>query len=322
MRQRNFNFDHLAFSTAVSKKISFGAGLVPYSKTGYNYYEINTLPDGEQIKTEYTGEGNINRFYITAAYALFNKKLSIGYQASFLFGSITHKSFTAMYNSTNNEYFGYYYPSLSDLSLSGRVHTFGLQGELPFSSNNKFIWGLTYEPASHLSGDQSSILTRKYDTLSYHVDSGYLKIPTRIGAGIGLTLGDQLTMGIDYVMQDWISATLFNRPDSFQQYYRVSFGAEYVYNKESYTSYLAKIRFRFGAHYENTYLRLNQQGINDYGISMGLAFPLRRTNTFLHVGFEIGKRGQTNHNLIEDNYKRFFISLSLYDFWFFKRKYD
>lgn len=321
VRQKNFNFDHLAISAAVSNRLVLGAGLVPYSKTGYYYKEIYTFPDNERLGTEYSGNGNINRFYVGAGYSFFNKKVSVGYQLSYLFGSITHTTYSAMINSSD-KYYGYYTQNYSDFSMTGYIHTLGVQALLPLSSQNSLVLGLVYEPTARLSSDRQVTLRRGIDTLSFAGDTGYFKIPQRLGMGVGLIMGPQLTLGIDYTMQDWSKATLFNRGDSLQNYYRLSFGAEYVYNKESYTSYLAKIRFRVGAHYENTYLKMYQQSIVDYGVSVGLAFPMRRTNTFFNVGFEIGRRGTTQHNLIEDNYKRVFISLSLYDFWFFKRKYD
>lgn len=321
VNQKNFNFDHLAFSAAVSNRLAIGAGLVPYSKTGYYYKEIYTFPDNERLGTEYSGDGNINRFYVGAGYAFFNKKLSVGYQLSYLFGSITHSTYSAMINASD-KYYGYYIQSLSDFSMTGFLHTFGMQVMLPWSSQNSMIVGLVYEPTAHLSSDRRITLQRGIDTLSYSGDTGYFKLPDRIGVGLGLVIGSKFTLGIDYIMQDWSKATLFNRGDSLQRYYRISGGAEYVYDKESYTSYLAKIRFRVGAHYESTYLQLYQHGIVDYGVSLGVAFPLRRPNTFFQLGFEMGRRGTTSHNLIEDNYKRVFLSLSLFDLWFFKRKYD
>ncbi|MCX7985601.1 MAG: hypothetical protein N2662_01495 [Bacteroidales bacterium] len=319
--QKNFNFDHLAFSAAVSNRLAFGAGLVPYSKTGYYYKETFTFPDNERLGIEYTGNGNINRFYLGVGYAFFNKRLSIGYQLSFLFGSITNYTYSAMINSSG-KYYGYYSQNYTDFSATGLIHTFGIQGVWPVSSQNSIVVGFVYEPTSRLSSDKKIVIRRGNDTLSFTGDTGYFKIPDRIGIGLGMIMADKLNVGIDYVMQDWSKATIFNRSDSLRQYYRLSIGAEYVYDKYSYTSYWAKVRFRLGAHYENTYLSLYQQGIKDYGVSFGMAFPMRRANTFFHVGFEVGRRGTTSHNLIEDNYKRVFLSLSLYDFWFFKRKYD
>ena len=40
------------------------------------------------------------------------------------------------------------------------------------------------------------------------------------------------------------------------------------------------------------------------------------------MGFEFGKRGTTDNNLIEENYFNFRLSLSLTDLWFIKRKID
>jgi len=321
VNQKNFNFDHLAFSASVSNRIAFGAGLVPYSKTGYNYKEIYTFPDNERMQTEYIGNGNINRFYVGAGYAFFKKKISVGYQLSYLFGSITQTRNTIMIDSKNKTY-GYYTDNYIDFSATGFLHTFGIQAVVPVSSQDLLVLGLVYDPATRLSSDRTITLSRGNDTLSYAGDTGYFKIPSRIGIGAGLIVGNRLVLGMDYTWQDWNKATIFNQGDSLRRYSRLSVGAEYVHNRESYTSYLAKVRFRIGAHYENTYVQLNQKGIVDYGVSVGIALPMRRSNTFFHIGFEMGRRGTTSNNLIEDNYKRVFISLSLYDYWFFKRKYD
>lgn len=226
-----------------------------------------------------------------------------------------------MIDSKGDEY-GYYTDNFVDFSTTGFQHSFGLQAMLPLVSHNTLVLGLVYDPAVRLSSDRTSNLRRGRDTLSYSGDTGYFKIPARLGIGAGLVVGSKLVLGLDYTWQDWSKATIFNQGDSLRRYSRLSVGAEYVHNRESYTSYLAKIRFRIGVHYENTYLQLNQKSIADYGVSLGLALPMRRSNTYFHIGFEIGRRGTTSNNLIEDNYKRVFISLSLYDYWFFKRKYD
>jgi hypothetical protein len=321
LKQNNFNFDHLALSATISKHVAISTGLLPFSKTGYDYQETFMFPDSEYMKEEYSGSGNINKFYVGAGFAFLNKKLNIGYNLSYLFGSIANTTYWNMLNTAKEDY-GYYAFNHYDLSLSGAVHTFGMQGVIPLSHTSDLTIGLVYEPKSRLSADYVKYLQRGSDTITIAYDTGYYKIPSRFGAGICYSYKDKLTLGIDYVTQDWSKATFIGKKDSLQRYNRLSIGAEYVYDRASYLSYWAKVRFRMGFYYENSYLRMYQKGIDDYGFSLGLAFPLRRTNTFFNVGFEMGKRGTTQNNLIEDNYKRIFVSISLYDFWFFKRKYD
>ncbi len=58
------------------------------------------------------------------------------------------------------------------------------------------------------------------------------------------------------------------------------------------------------------------------GISFGVGLPVGRMFSNTNLGFEIGKRGTTNNNLIKENFVNFQLSLSLNDRWFEKRKYD
>jgi hypothetical protein len=42
----------------------------------------------------------------------------------------------------------------------------------------------------------------------------------------------------------------------------------------------------------------------------------------LNFSCSFGKRGTTENNLIEENYTAFGVNLTLYDFWFLKRKFQ
>jgi hypothetical protein len=61
--------------------------------------------------------------------------------------------------------------------------------------------------------------------------------------------------------------------------------------------------------------------IKDFGISFGLGLPLKQLST-VNMGFEFGKRGTTDNNLIEEDYFKFRLSLSLSEKWFVKRRID
>ena len=74
--------------------------------------------------------------------------------------------------------------------------------------------------------------------------------------------------------------------------------------------------------FEETGLNINNQSIDEFGISFGVGLPIGRLFENANIGFEFGQRGTTNANLVEENFVNFQISLSLNDRWFVKRKYD
>jgi len=66
-------------------------GLLPYTKSGYNI-DIESAIEGstDTYITRITGEGGLNKFYISSGYKIF-KNFSLGVDISFLFGSINQE---------------------------------------------------------------------------------------------------------------------------------------------------------------------------------------------------------------------------------------
>ena len=79
--------------------------------------------------------------------------------------------------------------------------------------------------------------------------------------------------------------------------------------------------YRVGTHYSNTYMKSYGYQINEYAFSAGLGFPFKN-NTKFNVGYEWGSRGTTSNGLIKENFGILSLSLSFYDFWFIRRKYN
>jgi hypothetical protein len=65
---------------------------------------------------------------------------------------------------------------------------------------------------------------------------------------------------------------------------------------------------------------VNDVDINNFGITFGVGLPLGRSLSNLNLGFELGKRGTTRADLVEENYLKINIGISLNDRWFRKRK--
>ena len=73
---------------------------------------------------------------------------------------------------------------------------------------------------------------------------------------------------------------------------------------------------------KKTGLNINGQSINEIGMSFGLGIPAGGLFSNVNATVELGKRGTTNADLVEENFINFQMSLSLNDRWFVKRKYN
>jgi hypothetical protein len=86
----------------------------------------------------------------------------------------------------------------------------------------------------------------------------------------------------------------------------------------SFTNYFKRMVYRAGLRYANTGMIINNEAINDFGITFGTELPLRDISN-LNLGFELGRRGTIDAGLIRENYFKINIGLSLNAKWFQKR---
>jgi long-subunit fatty acid transport protein len=161
------------------------------------------------------------------------------------------------------------------------------------------------------------------DTVVYTPSAkGSLVIPPSAGIGAVIEKKDSWLIGFDANWQNWKNFTAFGVNDSLIDSWNIALGGEYTPNFTSISGYWKRVTYRSGFRYEQTYLKLNGQPINEFGISFGLGLPLPRTLTTIDLSVEFGKTGTTAHNLIQENFINFTMGVSLYERWFVKRKYD
>jgi hypothetical protein len=117
-----------------------------------------------------------------------------------------------------------------------------------------------------------------------------------------------------------------NSNSSFENASSFAIGGFYLPNYNAFSSYFKRVTYRAGARFQNTGLLINNESINEFGISFGLGLPIGPTNTNIfsevNMGFEFGQRGTKNQNLIQENFFNFNVSLSFNDRWFDKFKYN
>jgi len=206
--------------------------------------------------------------------------------------------------------------------------------------------GASYAIESSMNGD-TEYLSQTYqqlgarpitvDTIAYsNTSDGSLVFPEKINAGVALkyTLQKRSFMiAVDYQQQSWSSIEsdlpTINK-DVFSDAQQISVGFEYKPN-QNFTDFNLSFHelgsYRLGFRMSDTYLTLSGEPLTEMAVSTGLSWPIKNSRSMskFHLGMEIGKRGTTENNLIEEEFIRAFVGFTLNpDFrnrWFRQRRY-
>ena len=85
---------------------------------------------------------------------------------------------------------------------------------------------------------------------------------------------------------------------------------------------LKKITYRAGLHFDQTYYNIYGKSINRYGLTFGFGLPVPRSLTSFNIAFEVGSMGTIKNNLVKETYFNISVSMSIYDRWFVKKRYQ
>ncbi len=325
---RNYaSLGYLLFGFPVTKWWHTTLGLVPFSDVGYsvaNYEEYDGIGSVLRI---YSGSGGINRFFWGNAFRIV-KNLSVGINASYLFGTMNRQAMVLFPDSAYSMNF----KVDNDIIINDLYFNFGIQYKAKLNNNLFLNLGAVYAHSSRMSAKTNmlaqSFLLNSSDTEiikdTIAMAEGYkgkIIIPTMIGGGLALEKPDKFLVGIDFKWQNWSKFTAFDMSDSLVDSWQIHFGAEFLPNANNYNNYLSRVRYRIGFFYDNSYLKLREKHLSEYAVTLGFGLPLRGVKTALNVGFQLGTRGTTQADLIRESYLKLVIGFSIYERWFVKRKY-
>ncbi len=324
--------DYIAVAIPV-KNFGFAFGLMPYTAVGYRIKNQTIDPvDGYTTTKQFNGKGGLNRVFGGVAYKI-SPKFSVGAEFQYNFGQIETKSLT------NIEGGVIQYPTreLNNSDYGGASFNIGAVYQARMNDKYDWITSATYTPQGTLKSSTDRELATVLVTASGseivrdQIDQSILdediKMPSKFTFGSGFGQARKWFVGAEYTFQQ--SNELGNRFDvvtdaGFETAHKFSLGGYFIPKYTSFNNYFSKITYRAGLRYEKTGLVINGQSINDMGVSVGLGLPLGGGvgGSNLNIGAEFGQRGTTSANLIKENYVNIFVSLSINDRWFMRRKYE
>lgn len=322
------SLSYLKFGFPVTRWWRGAFGLLPYSSTSYHMQDRSVEEGIGSIKRIYKGDGGINRVFVGSSFKL-HSTLSVGFNFGYLFGTINQSSANTFPDSA----YRMNYKIVSSTKVNDLYMDYGiyyrktLKNKMQLSaglalSNNHQV-NATIEQLGYRYFISSTGLDNVVDTIvNVKAKKGSITLPTNLGFGVALSKTDNWLIGADVQYQLWEDYKYFGRSDSLQNTLRLSLGGEYTPSISTVSNYFQRLTYRGGLTYQNSFLELRGQRINEFGISFGLALPLPRTRSTLNIAAELGTRGTTAQNLIKENYVRFTLGLSIFERWFIIRKYD
>ena len=323
--------NYIFFGFPVTRWWRTSLGIMPYSKKGY---DVKLEVDMSQynftnVVNEISGKGGINRFYWGNGFNI-GKHLRIGIDATFLFGQ--SESSSMIYFPDSAYIAGT--KSLSKTRGEDFVFDYGIQYDLPLGNDQMLTLGAVYANKFNLKAKRSAIIYTlnggfngdvdyPLDTLLYEEEyTGNIVLPTRFGVGAVYRKGERWLAGADFEWQNWQKFTSFGVNDSLDNAWRISVGGQLLPKHTTLSSLFKRMTYRAGFHYDNSYVNLRGHSINQYGITFGVTFPMKRSKTTIDLAIEAGTRGTIKDNLIQENYVRFSFAVAIFENWFQKRKYQ
>lgn len=306
-----------------------GVGVMPYSKIGYNVEIVVEVENFSDVAHSFTGDGGLNQIFWGNGFNI-TKKLRAGIDITYLFGQSSRSSMI------------YYPDSVFILGTKvenitnggGFIFDYGLQYDININNNTQATIGLIYANKFNLNSKRSYLSKTLYggyngevedvkDTIEYIPDEkGTITVPQRFGIGFVLKKHGSWLIGADFEWQNWKEFSVFNVKDTLSNSWRINVGGEFMPDHTNISSLFKRMTYRVGLRYNQSYLDFSGTNINEFGISFGLGFPMKKSKTGIDLGFEIGRRGTTDNNLIQENYLKVQLGVSIQEHWFHKRKYQ
>ncbi|MBM1104697.1 hypothetical protein JQC67_00970 [Aurantibacter crassamenti] len=321
------NLDYLAIGFSLKKGLGVGFGIMPVSSVGYNLLSVTA---DSTVTNQYTGSGGLNKAYFSIGWE-FAKDLSVGVTANLNFGTLE----STRIQSTKDVQLGVQDNRTS--RVNGFDFNYALNYSPTFENKHTLFASLRINTQANLTSENtqevgSFSLTTGSDVETYEVDldaqvlkNTDLKIPTKTTLGIGYGKKTEWFLGAEYSFQKMsdfsndflaIDNLVYNDASS------MAIGGFYIPDSGPFTSYWKRVTYRAGLRFDKTGMVVNNKDINNFGITFGFGLPLGRSFSNLNLGFEVGRRGTTAADLIEESYFKLNVGLSLNDLWFRKRKID
>lgn len=332
-KSNNASFDYVSMAFGLTSWWKMALGVQPYSTSGYTMLVSKVDPEVGSTVTRFKGKGGLNQAFLGNAFKI-GKHFALGANAYYVFGNT--KTETSLYFPDSIYYIG------SRRSLDVMVRSFMFDYGMLFNTNLSkdlcLSLGLTYTQKIKLKGEQTLFIRsfeEDMDTeVEYIIDTVYsssgstkITMPQGIGFGVALQNGENWALGTDFNWMQWSKFAREGANDVLQDAWSVSAGAEFTPKHTTISGYFSRVTYRLGGFYEHGFINLEgndgvSHSINKVGVTVGMSLPLPRTLSKVNMALEVGQYGTREGGLIQEQYAKLSVGVSVFERWFMKRKYN
>jgi len=337
-----FNLSYFTLGFPVTKWWGGAFGLREYSSINYSALDIRPYADSDTSTANanylFQGRGGLNQFFIGMAFKPI-KNLSIGLNASYLFGRLNHLQRIEFQRSGTMDL-----RSDNITDVGGFYLDYGLQYTARVNNRHALVLGGTFAHPMKVRANASQLaytyLNNAFgteiprDTVRFNETSGTgVTMPWKYGAGLSWTIADRWLVGVEFNQQLWSQyLNAQGQSDSLSDAWNLRSGVEYRPHgeKRGFAGYFTRMHYRVGGHYGMSEYNVRGTQLSQYGITIGLGLPMARRKagndmfiqSMVNIAVEWGQRGAVSNNLLLEEYWLFRLGFTLNDRWFIKRKYD
>ncbi|WP_026935256.1 membrane protein [Christiangramia echinicola] len=317
------SLDYLSLAFPVSDKVGIGLGVVPYTSVGYRILDTE-----EGSASLLNGRGGMNKVFLSAGWAVTNE-LSVGVDANYNFGNFQNSQ------SINRGELQYGTTDVNRSDIKGFTFNFGANYQKMINETLTLHVSSTYAPAMDLDSENGRAIStvdfsggtgRVIDFRELDLANTQFEFPSKVSLGAGLGERNKWFVGAEYanVGSSSYEDSFSFRGDNgeYEDASQISVGGFYIPQYNSFSSYFERVVYRAGFRFDETGLIVNDEPINEFGMSFGLGLPVGSNFSNINLGIELGQRGTRDSGLIQENFLRLSIGLSLNDKWFTKRKFN
>lgn len=323
---RNSSFDYLAIQFRLHPRVGMVVGFTPFSTVGYNFSSTEQIAGSNNVSVTNTfyGDGGTNTVFAGLGFKIL-KNLSIGANIGYLFGNQEYNTTATLSNG------GDYTINYTNLNIKSYKLDIGLQYTQPLNKNNNITLGLTYGLGHNLNSTEVEG-TQVTDGSSFTATSektynNRYSIPSTYGIGLSYQYKNNLTVCVDYTLQEWSKANLPQKFGIYKNRSKIAAGVEYTPNHIG-RNFLERISYRAGAYYSSPYMKIPNGSDNssfsdsakEIGVSAGFGFPLTlfQRKTVLSITGQYINLSPSSKNLMSENRFVLKIGLTLNEPWFMK----
>ncbi len=320
--------EYLALGFPVSPYAGVGFGIKPYSSVGYSLSSQSVNSNGDTVTNVFTGEGGLNQVHFTLGINPI-KNVYLGATVNYNFGNLENERI----QSVENVQFGTL--DRRTQRVKGYDFNYGFTYTPKITTKHTLFTSITVNTQGNLGAENSQrigsfaqLSGREIETIDVDLEAQGLlrtdvKVPTTTTVGLGFGEDKKWFIGGEYSFQQlstFRNEFIATENLGYQDASTIRFGGFFVPDYSSFSGYLKRITYRAGVRFAKTGMLVNNQEIDDFGITFGFGLPLGSSFSNANLGLEYGKTGTTSANLVQENYFKVIIGLSLNDRWFQKRK--